>query len=72
MSYRQVQKRISTVIEVGYDEDFWGRTYDVINLAAIVINLSVSVAMTFDAAMERCGAALQVIEAITLAFFLVD
>ena len=72
MSYRQVQKRISTVIEVGYDEDFWGRTYDVLNLAAIVINLSVSVAMTFDAAMERCGAALQVIEAVTIAFFLID
>ncbi|MCR5322603.1 MAG: ion transporter [Lachnospiraceae bacterium] len=72
MSYKQVQKRISTVIEVGYDEDFWGRAYDVVNLAAIIINLSVSVAMTFDAAMERCGAVLQAIEAVTIAFFLID
>ena len=72
MDYRRVQKRVSDIIEVGYDEDFWGRTYDVINLSAIVINLTVSVMLTFDGMVERCGAVLQTIEAITIAFFMID
>ena len=72
MKYRAVQKRISDIIEVGYDEDFWGRSYDVVNLAAIVINLTVSVMLTFEGAVARAGSLLQAIEAVTIAFFTVD
>ena len=72
MKYRSVQKRVSDIIEVGYDEDFWGRAYDIINLSAIVINLLVSVLLTFDSATERVGGLLQTVEAVTIAFFALD
>ena len=55
MNYRSLQKRVSDIIEVGYDEDFQGRAYDVLNLSTIVINLTVSVMMTFDGAVARFG-----------------
>lgn len=72
MSYRSVQKHVSDIIEVGYDEEFWGRAYDVINLSAIVLNLLVSVLLTFDDVTERFGGLLQTIEGVTIAFFAVD
>ncbi|MBO4415455.1 MAG: ion transporter [Lachnospiraceae bacterium] len=72
MKYRSVQKRISDIIEVGYDEDFWGRAYDIINLSAIVINLLVSVLMTFDSVTKKAGGLLQALEAVTIAFFALD
>ena len=72
MKYRSVQKRVSDIIEVGYDEDFWGRAYDIINLSAIVINLLVSVLMTFDSVTKRVGGLLQTVEAVTIAFFAFD
>ncbi|MCR5329734.1 MAG: ion transporter [Lachnospiraceae bacterium] len=72
MNYRSLQKRVSDIIEVGYDEDFQGRAYDVLNLSTIVINLTVSVMMTFDGAVARFGSLLSTIEIITIAFFTLD
>ena len=71
-NYAALRKRVSDIIEVGFDEDFWGRFYDVINLAAIVINLSVSVMMTFDSLNRGYGSAFQVLETATIIFFTID
>ena len=67
-----MRKRISDIIEVGYDEDLWGRGYDVINLTAIVVNLIVSVLLTFDEVTASFGTVLTVLETITIVFFTID
>lgn len=72
MSYKSIQKRVSNIIEVGYDEDFIGRAYDVVNLAFIVINLVCSILMTFDEIMAEYGQLLLFIEAVTVGFFTFD
>ena len=60
------------MIEVGYVEDAIGRGYDFLNLGAIIVNLTVSIMMTFDGLMAVYGPVLKVIEAITVAFFAID
>ncbi|MBR6326717.1 MAG: ion transporter [Lachnospiraceae bacterium] len=60
------------MIEVGYVEDAIGRGYDFLNLGAIIVNLTVSIMMTFDELMAVYGPVLKVIEAITVAFFAID
>ena len=67
-----IRKRVSDIIEVGYNEDFIGRAYDVLNFSVIVINLTVGVMMTFQEAMDSCGDVLLTIEAVTVAFFAFD
>ncbi|MBQ9866203.1 MAG: hypothetical protein IJM34_04215, partial [Lachnospiraceae bacterium] len=67
--YSRFRKRISDIIEVGYVEDFVGRAYDILNLMAIVINLTVSVMLTFDEMVAKCGDMLLFIEGVTVAFF---
>ncbi len=70
--YSKLRKRICDIIEVGYNEDFIGRGYDVLNLTAIVINLTVSVMLTFEELAARYSDILLFIEGITVAFFAVD
>ena len=72
MKYTSIRKRISDVIEVGYDEDFWGRSYDVINLSTIVLNLTVTVLLTFESISSRYGSVLEAIETATIIFFTID
>ncbi len=60
------------VIEVGYNEDFIGRGYDIINLGMIVVNLIVSIMLTFQKAVAQYGELLRSAEAITVAFFAID
>ncbi|MBR3518129.1 MAG: ion transporter [Lachnospiraceae bacterium] len=71
-TYSSLRKRVSDIIEVGYVEDLVGRGYDILNLSIIVVNLVVSVMMTYDRMMARYGALLEGIEAITVGFFALD
>ena len=48
LEYKKLKKKVFNMIEVGFVEDFIGRGYDVMNLSIIVINLVVSIMMTFD------------------------
>ena len=66
------KKRISQIIEVGYDLDFLSRFYDIVNVLAIIFNLAVGVLYTFDNIRESYGALMTVIEAVTVGFFAVD
>ena len=70
--YQKLRNRIFDIIEVGYVEDFIGRAYDIFNLAFIVVNLVVSVLLTYSSMTEKYGELLLQIEAVTVAFFAVD
>lgn len=66
------RKRVFEIIEVGTDFDFQSRFYDMINAAAIVINLVVSIMYTFPQMREQHGGLLVCLEEITVVFFAVD
>ena len=70
--YQKFRNRVFDIIEVGYVEDFIGRAYDVFNLAFIVLNLIVSVMLTYKSMTDKYGDLLAGIEAVTVAFFAVD
>lgn len=66
------RQRLFQIIDVGYDLDRISRAYDYINVAAIVLNLVVSILHTYDFIRERYASILVAVEAITVAFFVVD
>lgn len=66
------RKRVFDIIEVGNDLDYISRGYDFTNAFVIIINLTVSIMLTFSELELKYGALLQVIEAVTVAFFGID
>lgn len=66
------RKRISEIIEVGNDQDWPSRLYDILNALAIVLNLAASILYTFIEVRARCGGVLLTLEQVTVAFFAVD
>ena len=70
--HARVRHYVFDMIEVGYDEDFVGRGYDILNLVAIVVNLAVSILMTFKEINVAHGDLLRSIEYVTIIFFTVD
>ena len=66
------RRRVFEIIEVGTQYDYVSRAYDYVNAAAIIINLIVSIAYTFEAAREQYGAWLLLIEEVTIFFFAID
>lgn len=66
------RKRLYNIIEVGSDFDSHSRFYDYENAAAIVLNLAVTILYTFEEIRTPYGAILNVIEQLTLLFFITD
>lgn len=66
------RKRASEIIEVGYDQDWLSRLYDLINALAIVANLAASILYTFEAVRLPFGWLVLTLEQVTVAFFAVD
>lgn len=66
------RKRVSEIIEVGYDQDWPSRIYDLVNALAIFINLTASILYTFEQLRGQYGALLLTVESVTVAFFTVD
>ena len=66
------RKRVSEIIEVGYDQDWASRLYDVVNALAIFVNLAASILYTFDQVCAQWGWLLLALEQITVAFFAAD
>lgn len=66
------RKRVSEIIEVGYDQDWLSRLYDLINAMAIVANLAASILYTFEAVRLPFGWLVLTLEQVTVAFFAVD
>ena len=68
----RVRRALFHAVDVGYTEDIQGRAYDFLNLIVILINLVVTVMMTFKEMMAAYGGILQTIEAVTVFFFALD
>ena len=66
------RKRVSEIIEVGYDQDWLSRFYDIVNALAIVVNLTASILYTFEPVRLQYGWLVLALEQVTVAFFAVD
>ena len=66
------RKRVSEIIEVGNDQDWPSRLYDVLNALAIVLNLAASILYTFENFRAGYGGPILSVEAVTVAFFAAD
>lgn len=66
------RKRLYHIIEVGSDFDGLSRFYDYENAAAILINLAVTILMTFEEVSKSYGHLLEAILHVTLIFFAID
>ena len=64
--------RLFRIVEVGYTEDLVSRTYDILGVAAILVNLLVSILLTFDGISVRYGELLEAVETVTVIFFAAD
>lgn len=68
----RIKAKVFGMVDVGFVEDAVSRAYDLLNLSIIILNLTVSIALTFDEARAACGNVLLAIEAMTIAFFAID
>lgn len=68
----KIRRRLFHIIEVGSDYDEHSRWYDYENAAAIIINLIVTILMTFEEVNASYGGILEVIFTITIIFFIQD
>ena len=68
----QYKKRAFEIIEIAAPGDHISRIYDFAGLFAIVLNLAVSMLLTFDSISNVYGSLLMDLEAITVAFFALD
>ena len=64
--------RIYRIIEIGNVGDTPSRAYDIVNTLSIVINLVISLALTFDQIEAAAGGPLRFMESLTYIFFAVD
>ena len=68
----QRRKRLYSIVETGNVGDIWSRGYAILLVAAILINLAVCVAYTFDEMELKYGPELLAVEFVTVSFFAVD
>ena len=68
----QIRRRIFEITEIGYTGDFLSRFYDIFSSFVLILNLAVSVALTFDDIVAKHGPVLYLLETLTVAFFAVD
>ena len=66
------RKRLYDIIEVGNDGDFISTAYDMINVLTILLNLIVSILLTFESIESKFGPVLLAVEQVTYLFFGVD
>ena len=67
-----IKEKIFRMVEVGFVEDVVSRSYDIVNLFMIVINLIASIALTFDNVRAVYGGIFLAIETVTVVFFFID
>ena len=64
--------KIYRIIEIGNVGDTPSRVYDILNTLSIVINLVISLALTFDNIEAAAGGPLRIVESLTYIFFAMD
>ncbi len=67
-----IRKRIGEIIEIGSSDDAPSRIYDLLGVLTVLINLTVSFALTFEELKTQYGSILYSLEWITIVFFAVD
>ncbi len=70
--HRARLQRIGVIIEIGNDGDFISRFYDILSTFIVVLNLLISIALTFENVEVLYGSVLESIEAVTYIFFGVE
>lgn len=69
--YRMTKKRIFTIIQIGQDEDFPSKLFDIVSIVMILTNLFIAVFETFDGS-EPYLPILNTIELITVVGFTIE
>ena len=67
-----LRKRLFDMVSVGVINDPLNKGYDIVSTALLILNLVVSIMLTFDSMRMQYGDVLLLIEKITVAFFAVD
>ncbi len=67
-----LRKRLFDMVSVGVINDPLNKGYDIVSTALLILNLVVSIMLTFDSMRLQYGDVLLLIEKITVAFFAVD
>ncbi len=70
--YRAIKRRVHQMVEVGFIEDDLSRSYDIVNLLAICLNLLAATLLTFEGITQQMGGVLTAVESVTVLFFTVD
>lgn len=70
--WHQCRRRLFEIVEVGYSLDFISRFYDILNVSAIVLNVIVSILLTYSEIKAKYEGLLLVIEGITVLYFVID
>ncbi|MBP3735575.1 MAG: ion transporter [Lachnospiraceae bacterium] len=65
-------RRLFEIVEVGASDDALSRAYDFVGVFFVLLNLTVSIMLTFSGMEERHGKLLETIEAVTIAYFAID
>lgn len=68
----QRRRRAFEIIEVGTSDDIPSRAYDIASVVMMLVNIAVTMLYTFDEMELNYGQALLTLEAVTIAFFVVD
>lgn len=66
------RKRAAAIVEMGSGRDWVSRGYDIVSCLVLLVNITVTILYTFEEVKARCGQALLLMEAVTVAFFAVD
>lgn len=66
------RKRLYEIVEIGMSDDALSRGYDFFSAAVLLVNIAVLFLSTIDSVSVRYGSAFDVIEAVTVFFFLID
>ncbi|MBO5564161.1 MAG: ion transporter [Lachnospiraceae bacterium] len=71
-SFDSYRKRLYEIVEVGAADDAVSRTYDFVGIFFILLNLTVSIMLTYDSLEAKYGKILLAIEAFTVFYFMID
>ena len=67
--WKTVQEKLYNMVSIGVVNNKINQGYDIISTLMLIINIGVSIAMTYDAAMDSYGDILKIAEAVTVFFF---
>lgn len=70
--YQVEKQRVFKLIEVGYAGDVWSRSYDLLNVLAVIANLAAAILDTYDGVHAAYRETLSFVETVTVFYFTVD